>query len=92
MAWDAAFAHYVTNEALSGVPITHLVHKSDPILQNNGPLWTQLGFKQTGLEVWCDPYEQLLYEEAAAAPPDGLAWNIVDHCKYLGVFVGPRWG
>ena len=95
---DAAFARYVNKKALPDTVISHLVHGADPILANNGPLWEQLGFERTGTEVLCDPYVSKLFGEqegnGEAAGGDGIKlppWNIIDHCKYLGVYVGPRW-
>lgn len=94
---DSAFAEYVTDRALSGVPVTHIVHDRDPVLVGNGPLWERLGFERAGDVVHCDPYSpRLLSPEEVGGSVVGMgavylpAWNILDHCKYLGVYVGPR--
>ena len=77
------------------VVVRNYVHDRDPILRQNGPLWDSLGFGIVGSEVQCEPYEPVAYhseqekqEKASANLP--LAWNILDHCNYLGIFVGPR--
>lgn len=79
----------------NSVVVRNYVHDKDPILRQNGPLWDSLGFGIVGSEVPCEPYEPVAYhseqqkqEKANANLP--LAWNILDHCNYLGIFVGPR--
>ncbi len=85
------------NSKLLGPPIVvrNYVHDRDPILRQNGPLWDSLGFGIVGKEIFCEPFEPKAYhseqdqkEQASKDLP--LAWNILDHCNYLGVFVGPR--
>ena len=100
---DVNFAQYYNGKlALSqsnndSSNIFHTVHDKDPILANNGPLWAQLGFQRSGLEISCDPYSPIIYDNgdnsdgsddqnSFAIPP----WNILDHCNYLGLYVGPR--
>ena len=88
---DAAFVRHVNNGALSNTDIKHVVHDYDPILFNNGPLWEKLGFERSGVTLKCDPHEARILSkeresEVFRIPP----FNILDHCKYLGVFVGPR--
>ena len=87
---DSAFVRHVNHGALVNTDIKHIVHNYDPILYNNGPLWDKLGFERSGVTLECDPYEaRILTKEENdndLIPP----FNILDHCKYLGVFVGPR--
>lgn len=82
------------NSKLLGPPIVvrNYVHDKDPILRQNGPLWDSLGFGIVGREIPCEPFEPKAYhsEEEQASKDLPLAWNILDHCNYLGVFVGPR--
>ena len=91
---DKNLAKYITEKALEHCQITHLIHNADPILANNKPLWDQLGFVNTGTELHCDPYGPTVYDEneLSSLPNNGkkLAWNVLDHCNYLGVFMGPR--
>lgn len=72
----------------------HLVHSSDPVLANNEKLWDSMGFESVGVELECDPNSPKVYSTLEKVPKKGLfgnfAWNIIDHCKYMGVFVGPR--
>ena len=80
----------------SSVVVTNYVHHRDPILRQNGPLWDSLGFGILGTEVLCEHDRPVAYEsrDAGSSASGGaglpLAWNILDHCRYLGVFVGPR--
>jgi len=89
---DSSFARYVDNSVLTGTDIKHIVHDADPILANNGPLWEKLGFERSGSTIKCDPFEAKIYSDSDK--DDGsssyVPWNILDHCKYMGVFVGPR--
>lgn len=92
---NRALAEHWNNGLLEDVVVANYVHDRDPILRQNGPLWDSLGFGIVGTEIPCEPYEALAYhsaveqaEQAKKMPP--LAWNILDHCNYLGVFVGPR--
>ena len=115
MIGDSNFASYM-NEKVSTLSslllspnsnndIYHVVHDKDPILSNNGPLWKQLGFVRSGVEISCDPYQpRLLFMTTTSSdsndPTNDVGsrskgftippWNIVDHCKYLGLYVGPR--
>ena len=68
-----------------------MVHSKDPILSNNQRLWDQMGFENVGVELECDPFQPVVFskESPANGNPFG-AWNMLDHCKYMGVFVGPR--
>jgi len=79
---------------LEGWNILHLVHSKDPVLANNQVLWEKLGFEDVGIELECDPNSPIVFDAEEKVPEKslfgGFAWNIVDHCKYMGVFVGPR--
>jgi len=74
--------------------VENYVHYRDPILRQNGPLWEALGFGILGREVLCEHDRPVVYPDAdpsgAADANLPVAWNILDHCKYLGMFVGPR--
>lgn len=87
-------ARYLRNEALKGCDVLHLVHNKDPILANNQKLWDSMGFVSVGIEMECDPTLPIVYQEKKKEENKGLfgnfAWNIMDHCNYMGVFVGPR--
>jgi hypothetical protein len=91
---NGVLARYLRNEALAGCNVVHLVHDKDPVLANNRKLWDSLGFEDVGVELQCDPSSPVLYVDEGDVPKSSLfgsfAWNIIDHCNYLGVFVGPR--
>lgn len=73
----------------------HLVHDADPVLQQNRPLWDALGYAHTGRVVRCSSSKAVLFEERASGSEEsgsGVAWNLVDHCRYLGTYMGPRIG
>jgi hypothetical protein len=67
----------------------NLIHSYDPILQQNQPLWDALQFEAVGEERVCEPYRPTIYQTGQLRQ-DVLAWNLLDHCWYLGIFVGPR--
>ena len=81
---DADFAQ--TYDATMGSRTIHLVHDQDPVLQQNAQLWKSLGYAHTGEIVRCSPTEQTLLDSGGG----GLAWNFLDHCQYLGTYMGPR--
>ena len=85
---NSPLAQHLRNTALQESNILHLVHDKDPVLANNQQLWDSLGYENVGIEMNCDPNSPIVYDEK----PEGgsLAWNILDHCYYLGVFIGPR--
>jgi len=92
---NRALAEYWNNEVLGSAIVQNYVHTKDPILRQNGPLWDSLGFGILGTEIPCEPYEPVAYQSESSkrehdARPLPLAWNILDHCNYLGTFVGPR--
>lgn len=84
-----SFAGFVHNTALKGCNILNLIHNKDPVLANNQKLWDSLGFKNVGTELQCEPKKSHLLKETDRNN-QSFAWNIIDHCYYLGVFVGPR--
>lgn len=92
---NSILARHLRNDALEGWNILHLVHSKDPVLANNQMLWEKLGFEDVGIELECDPNSPVVFDAEDGKVPEkslfgGFAWNIVDHCKYMGVFVGPR--
>lgn len=93
---NSVLARHVRNEALEGCDILHLVHSKDPVLANNRKLWDSLGFEDVGIELECDPNNPVVFSAGDNASDKkspifgSFAWNILDHCKYMGVFVGPR--
>ena len=101
---NGSLARFLRNGPLQGVDILHLVHSQDPILVNNERLWKQMGFENVGIEMECDPKSPTIYCDEdddqcavygapAPKPPRmgmQVAWNIMNHCNYMGIFVGPR--
>lgn len=93
---NGPLARYLRNYALSGCDVLHLVHDKDPVLANNKKLWDSLGFEDVGIELQCDPDSPTVYfdENKQKGGRSSLfahfAWNIAQHCNYMGVFVGPR--
>jgi hypothetical protein len=91
---NGILARYLRNKALEGSDILHLVHNKDPVLANNKKLWDSLGFENIGIELECDPKSATVFTSQKQPKKSTLfgnfAWNIVDHCNYMGVFVGPR--
>jgi hypothetical protein len=91
---NGVLARHVRNDSLEGSNILHLVHDKDPVLANNQKLWNKLGFENVGVEMQCDPKSPIVYTDDNNQPKRSFfgkfAWNIVDHCNYMGVFVGPR--
>jgi len=88
---DATFARHIDETLLVGATVRHVVHDADPVLANNKVLWDTMGFESTGEEIVCDPHSPTIYRSRDEQPSSGgVAWNILDHCNYLGTFVGPR--
>ncbi len=88
-------AEHWNQSLFASCTVQNYVHAKDPILRQNGPLWDSLGFGMVGTEIPCEPFRakaywtpQQLEEYYSRDLP--LAWNILDHCNYLGIFVGPR--
>jgi hypothetical protein len=69
----------------------NLIHSYDPILQQNQALWDALEFHVIGEERVCESRVHTIYETNQLRQ-DVFAWNFLDHCWYLGIFVGPRIG
>jgi hypothetical protein len=102
---NGSLARYLRNGPLEGSDVLHLIHSQDPVLVNNERMWKQMGFENVGIEMECDPKSPTVYcdedDEQCAVDADGVlprrprlgvnvAWNLVNHCNYMGVFVGPR--
>jgi hypothetical protein len=95
---NGVLARHLRNDALDGSTILHLVHDKDPVLANNQKLWNQLGFEDVGIELNCAPKAPIVYTTDALDETKKkksflfgkFAWNLMDHCNYMGVFVGPR--
>lgn len=91
---NAAFAECV---AQSGADVTHLLHSDDEVIKSNAKLWDDLGFCHAGTVVRCDKDAPRLYDEAGPVLTDSLDPSkvslrgvLVDHCRYLGVYIGVR--
>lgn len=95
---NAAFAEFYRSRC---APATHLVHDDDQVLQSNTQLWDDLGFEHVGKVVSCDKATPCIYprDEAnegtclvppASSGPPSLKGVFVDHCNYLGVYIGCR--
>eukprot|EP00967_Tisochrysis_lutea_P121593 scaffold200543_cov28-Tisochrysis_lutea.AAC.1 len=82
---DAAFAAAYNSRL--GASTLHLVHKKDPVLAQNQPLWNSLGYVHTGKLVLCAAEEPMLFSDDENR---GLAipWNFADHARYLGTRFG----
>ncbi|CAM9641110.1 unnamed protein product, partial [Heterosigma akashiwo] len=91
---NSVLARHLRQSVLSDCDILHLAHDKDPVLANNKVLWDTLDFEHVGVELQCDPNTPNVYydeiEQQGSTVLGGVAWNIVDHCNYLGIFVGPR--
>jgi hypothetical protein len=85
-------ARFLRNDVLDGCCILHLIHDRDPVLANNQQLWKDLGFVDVGIELGCDANIPTVYFDQDKKPKSmfSFAWNILDHCNYMGVSVGPR--
>ena len=92
---NTALAENWNTDLMASVVVKNYVHALDPILRQNGPLWDSLGFGIVGTEIPCEAYQPKAYhtqqeQEEYNKQDLPLAWNILDHCNYLDVFVGPR--
>ncbi|OEU15065.1 alpha/beta-hydrolase [Fragilariopsis cylindrus CCMP1102] len=84
--------------------IRNYIHLKDTIIKQNGPLWDQLGFGRIGEDIICEYNQPIVYnnnsynnnsknnndDDDDDLPLAVVAWNILDHCQYLGIYVGPR--
>ena len=84
--------------------IRNYIHLKDTIIKQNGPLWDQLGFGRIGEDIICEYNQPIVYnnnnnnnnnnhnndDDDDDLPLPVVAWNILDHCQYLGIYVGPR--
>ena len=75
-------------DSVLGASTTHIVHDLDPVLAQNQPLWSFLGFEHTGQIVRCSATEPRLLRDDEER--GGLPLNFADHALYLGTFMGPR--
>jgi hypothetical protein len=104
---DGAFAKFYRETC--SLPATHLIHDTDDVLSSNTQLWDRLNFEHVGTVVRCGKDVPCLYETADAATPElcasdadappktpSLKGVFVDHCSYLGLYIGVRlehpWG
>ena len=94
---NGAFASHVRGTCL---PAMHLVHGNDAVVKSNAKLWDDLGFEHVGTVVPCAQSQPCLYlndKERRLAVSDAmdpsqmsLKGVLVDHCQYLGVYIGVR--
>jgi hypothetical protein len=87
---NQALADYWMTTCFSSSPPVNFIHSKDPILQQNQPLWDALGFLLVGKEIVCEPNTAVVYPDKQRIDKSVFVWNFLDHCPYLGVFVGPR--
>lgn len=81
--------HLQTTVLKNAASVINLIHSHDPILRQNQPLWDRLGFEVVGDERLCEKDSVRVYE-TGEFKQDVVAWDFLDHCRYLGLFVGPR--
>jgi len=77
-----------------------IVHDDDEVIKSNKKLWDDLGFEHVGTVVPCSKDRPDLYTgdtRRAASLAEGidpsqisLKGVFVDHCQYLGVYIGCR--
>ena len=70
------------------------------MLSSNTELWDRLRFEHVGRVLRCGKDEACIYEEeeeaaclptpVASSGPPSLRGVLVDHCFYLGVYIGVR--
>mmetsp|Transcript_2430 Transcript_2430/g.5090 ORF Transcript_2430/g.5090 Transcript_2430/m.5090 type:complete len:307 (-) Transcript_2430:179-1099(-) len=96
---DAAFAQHYRETC---PPAFHLVHDDDDVLKSNTKLWDDLGFQHVGQVVRCSKEAPCIYtegdeaclggqaEQPAFTGPPSLKGVFVDHCRYMGVYIGVR--
>jgi len=96
---NAAFAEHFRRTVHA--PAIHLVHDDDEVLQSNTQRWDDLGFEHVGRMVDCAKDAACLLEAGSGAAecpitgapkggPPSLQGVFVDHCNYLGVYIGVR--
>lgn len=75
-------------------PAYHMVHDTDDVIASNTQLWDDLGFEHVGIEVRVDKDRPCLYDDPPICSADGgppsLKKVFVDHCQYLGYYIGLR--
>lgn len=81
--------HLQTTVLKNAGSVVNLIHSHDPILRQNQPLWDKLGFEVVGDERLCEKDSVQVYE-TGDFEKDVVAWDFLNHCRYLGLFVGPR--
>jgi hypothetical protein len=94
---NAAFAEHYRKKC---APAVHLVHEDDDVLKSNVELWDNLGFEHVGRVVRCDKDAPCVYDdegdgaicltETGGAGPPSLQGLMVDHCQYMGTYIGVR--
>ena len=91
---NGPLAQHIRHTTLNQCEILHIAHDKDPVLANNKQLWNTLGYENVGIEMKCDRNSPTIYTEKVSTDEEeqsgSFAWNILDHCYYMGVFVGPR--
>lgn len=91
-----SFAAYFREQC--PLPAVHLLHDDDEVISSNQRLWDDLGFAHVGRVVRCDKDDPYIYEREGDAPaclaqgvgPPSLRGVLVDHCRYMGVYMGLR--
>jgi len=80
-------------------PAVNLVHDQDDVIQSNQRLWDDLGFEHVGRVIRCDKDAPCLYDDAVevcvsdyeySSGPPSLRGVLVDHCMYMGIYIGVR--
>lgn len=80
-------------------PAVHLVHDDDDVLASNTKLWDDLGFEHVGSLMRCSKDTACVYEaddemrlpeRPSRSGPPSLKGVFVDHCQYLGLYIGLR--
>jgi len=92
-----AFAAYFRESCGEGSAV-HLLHDADDVIRSNKQLWDNLGFEHVGRVVQCDKDAPCIYEDSEAVclmgdasdGPPSLRGVLVDHCMYMGVYIGLR--
>ena len=84
-------------DCMPGSPAYHLLHDKDEVITSNAELWSNLGFEHVGTQVMCSSDRPELCDEDTGcdvserpAGPPSLKGVFVDHCNYLGLYIGLR--